>query len=307
MFNPNVFKELFIVSRPRQWTKNLIIYAAFLFFFNFEFSYFIFSTKAFICFCLISITIYTLNDILDRNSDKLHNTKKHRPIASGKLPLKIAKIYFFSILILSLSLSLSVSKLLFCSILSYFVIQLMYCLGLQRQPILDIFCIAIVFILRAVSGIRFDGVLRPHWFLLSLGLLALLLAIEKRKAELRTTISTGVVTRKVLLRYSLPLLQRLESLVACSTFMSYTLWSSGPSLNGASTSWMLLSIPFVLVGIFRYQLLSDPEEFQRRKITFPDKNAENPEEILLTDKGIQLSIIGWLVTVLIVGISSKFF
>ena len=89
--------------------------------------------------------------------------------------------------------------------------------------------------------------------------------------------------------------------------MSYTLWSSGPSLNGASTSWMLLSIPFVLVGIFRYQLLSDPAEFQRRKKTFPDKNTENPEEILLTDKGIQLSIIGWLVTVLLVGISSKFF
>ena len=137
--------------------------------------------------------------------------------------------------------------------------------------------------------------------------MALFLAIEKRKAELRNTINTGVVTRKVLLRYSLPLLQRLESLVACSAFMSYTLWSSGPSLNGASTSWMLLSIPFVLVGIFRYQLLSDPEEFQRRKKIFPDKNTENPEEILLTDKGIQLSIIGWLVTVLLVGISSKFF
>ena len=307
MFNPKVFKELYIVSRPRQWTKNLIIYAAFLFTFNFEFSYFIFSTKAFICFCLISSTIYTLNDILDRNSDRLHNTKKLRPIASGKLSLKIAKIYFFSILILSLSLSLSVSKLLFCSVLSYFVIQLMYCLGLKRQPILDIFCIAIGFILRAVSGISFDGVLPSHWFLLSLGLLALFLAIEKRKAELRTTITTGVVTRKVLLRYSLPLLQRLESLVACSAFMSYTLWSSGPSLNGASTSWMLLSIPFVLAGIFRYQLLSDPEEFQRRKIIFPDKNTENPEEILLTDKGIQLSIIGWLITVLLVGISSKFF
>ena len=108
------------------------------------------------------------------------------------------------------------------------------------------------------------------WFLLTVGLLALFLAIEKRKAELRSAQNRGVVTRAVLERYSLPLLLRLESTVATSAFMCYSLWAAGPALRGATTSWMLLTVPFVLVGIFRYQLLSDPDETNRRLAVDPE-------------------------------------
>ena len=143
------------------------------------------------------------------------------------------------------------------------------------------------------------------WFLLTVGLLALFLAIEKRKTELRLAQDLGLITRKVLERYSVPLLLRLESLVATSAFMTYSLWSAGPALNGASTPWMLLTVPFALVGIFRYQLLSDPEEAERRSLLAPERTSEKPEEILLGDKGIQMTFLAWLLTVVVVGLSHR--
>jgi 4-hydroxybenzoate polyprenyltransferase len=109
----------------------------------------------------------------------------------------------------------------------------------------------------------------------------------------------------VLQRYSLPLLLRLESLVATSAFMSYSLWAAGPALNGASTTWMLLTVPFALVGIFRYQLLSDPEEAERRRLLAPERTSEKPEEILLGDRGIQFTLLAWLLTVVVVGLSHR--
>jgi decaprenyl-phosphate phosphoribosyltransferase len=190
-------------------------------------------------------------------------------------------------------------------IAGYAVIQTAYCLGLKRQPLLDLFCIASGFLLRALAGLVATGLGASPWFLLTIGLLALFLAVEKRKAELRISLDRGVVTRQVLLRYSLPLLQRLESLVASSAFMAYALWSAGPTLRGASTSWMLLTVPFVIVGIFRYQLLSDPEETERRCARYPDRNSEKPEEILLGDRGIQLTLLGWLATAIVVGMGHR--
>ena len=103
----------------------------------------------------------------------------------------------------------------------------------------------------------------------------------------------------------MPLLLRLESLVATSAFMSYSLWAAGPALNGASTTWMLLTVPFALVGIFRYQLLSDPEEAERRRLLTPEHTSEKPEEILLGDRGIQLTLLAWLFTVVVVGLSHR--
>ena len=112
-----------------------------------------------------------------------------------------------------------------------------------------------------------------------------------------------MITRQVLERYSLPLLLRLESTVATSAFMSYSLWAAGPALRGAPTSWMLLTVPFVLVGIFRYQLLSDPDEADRRRACWaPEQSSEKPEEILLGDRGIQFTLAGWLVTTAVIGV-----
>ena len=189
-------------------------------------------------------------------------------------------------------------------ILAYGLIQVGYCLRLKREPLLDLFCIAAGFLLRAMAGGVAAGLALSPWFLLTVGLLALFLAVEKRKAELQIALDRGVMTRQVLARYSLPLLLRLEGLVSTSAFMSYSLWAAGPALNGASTSWMLLTVPFVLVGIFRYQLLSDPEEAERRRALNPDRTSEKPEEILLGDRGIKLTLLGWLITTAVIGASS---
>lgn len=300
-----VIQALIATCRPRQWTKNLLVYASALFSFQLTGQIWWASTEALAAFCLISSSIYLLNDVVDREADRAHPSKCRRPIASGALPVPTALVAAALIAALSLALSASVAPGLAAVIAGYALIQIAYCLGLKRQPLLDLFCIASGFLLRALAGLVATGLGASPWFLLTIGLLALFLAVEKRKAELRISLDRGVVTRQVLLRYSLPLLQRLESLVASSAFMAYALWSAGPTLSGASTSWMLLTVPFVIAGIFRYQLLSDPEETERRCVRYPDRNCEKPEEILLGDRGIQLTLLGWLVTAIVVGMGHR--
>lgn len=291
--------------RPRQWTKNLLVYASALFSFRLNPSIWWASTLALLAFCLMSSAVYLFNDVIDREADRAHPNKCYRPIASGSLPVLAALAASALFALISLSVSASVTPGLAAVIAGYAVVQIAYCLGLKRQPLLDLFCIASGFLLRALAGLVATGLGASPWFLLTIGLLALFLAVEKRKAELRISLDRGVVTRQVLLRYSLPLLQRLESLVASSAFMAYALWSAGPTLRGASTSWMLLTVPFVIAGIFRYQLLSDPEETERRCARYPDRNCEKPEEILLGDRGIQLTLLGWLAMAIVVGMGHR--
>ena len=288
--------------RPRQWTKNLIVFAGPLFTFRFDPASWLGATGAFVAFCLVSSSVYLLNDVIDVEADRRHPSKRNRAIASGRLPIPMALAASVLLALSSLVLSLTLHSGLALVVLLYLLIQIGYCLWLKQQPLLDILCIASGFLLRAMAGVLGGGFPFSPWFLLTVGLLALFLAVEKRKAELRLVNEKGISTRRVLQRYSLPLLLRLESLVSNSAFMSYALWASGPTLGGASTSWMLLSVPFVLVGIFRYQLLSDPAEAKRRQRQRGDQTTEKPEEILLGDQGIRFTLLGWLITVVSVGV-----
>jgi decaprenyl-phosphate phosphoribosyltransferase len=296
---------LFAACRPRQWSKNLLVFAAPLFAFRFETGVWLPAGGALVAFCLISSAIYLLNDCLDVAADRAHPTKRNRPIAAGLVSVPAALTMAAAFAMVSLSFAAWVAPALAGVVLLYGLIQVGYCLQFKRMPLLDLFCIASGFLLRAIAG-AVAAMLPPSpWFLLTVGLLALFLAIEKRKAELRVSQDRGVIIRKVLERYSLPLLLRLESLVATSAFLSYALWAAGPALKGAPTSWMLLTVPFVLVGIFRYQLLSDPEEAERRQQSAPERSSEKPEEILLGDLGIQLTLAGWLVTTAVIGLLSR--
>jgi decaprenyl-phosphate phosphoribosyltransferase len=296
---------LLVACRPRQWTKNLLVFAAPLFAFRFEAHVWLPAGGALVAFCLISSAIYLLNDCLDRAADRAHPSKRYRPIAAGLLSVPAALSAAALLAVMSLSLAAWVTPALAGVVLLYGLIQVGYCLQLKRQPLLDLFCIASGFLLRAIAGAVAALLPLSPWFLLTVGLLALFLAIEKRKAELRVAQDRGVITRQVLDRYSLPLLLRLESLVGPSAFMSYALWAAGPSLRGAPTSWMLLTVPFVLVGIFRYQLLSDPEEAERRRALDPERTSEKPEEILLGDRGIKLTLAAWVVTTALIGLLSR--
>jgi len=295
---------LVAACRPRQWTKNLLVFAAPLFAFRFDAAVWLPACGALVAFCLISSAIYLLNDCLDVAADRAHPSKRHRPIAAGLVSVPAALLTAVVLAVVSLSLAAWTSPPLAGVVLLYGLIQVGYCLQLKRMPLLDLFCIASGFLLRAIAGAAAASLPASPWFLLTVGLLALFLAIEKRKAELRVAQDRGVITRKVLERYSLPLLLRLESTVATSAFMSYSLWAAGPALRGAPTSWMLLTVPFVLVGIFRYQLLSDPDEADRRREWAPEQSSEKPEEILLGDRGIQFTLAGWLVTTAVIGVIS---
>ena len=295
-FNNNLIAS----CRPKQWTKNLLVFSAPIFSFKYDPDIWISAFVTFIVFCLLSSSIYLINDVLDIKSDKKHHKKKNRPIASGLTSKKEALSFSFFLLLISFLISFSVNLNIVLIITIYLIIQILYCIKLKKKPIVDIFCISAGFLLRAISGALSAKLEISPWFLLSVALLALFLAIEKRKAELRISINKGIVTREVLKYYSINLLSKYENIVATSSFVSYSLWAAGPSLNGASTSWMLLTVPLVLIGIFRYQLLSE-NKIQNNE-NFIIIKSENPEDILLQDKGIRLILITWLLVTVSIGI-----
>ena len=300
-----VFSDLVQAARPRQWTKNLLVFAAPLFSFRLLLDVWLAAGAALVAFCLISSAIYLLNDCLDVEADRAHPVKCNRPIAAGRVSVPSAACTAVLFALMSLGLAIWITPSLGAVVLLYALVQVCYCFKLKHVPVLDLFCIASGFLLRAIAGAIAASLPVSPWFLLTVGLLALFLAIEKRKAELRLARAVGMSMRKVLERYSLPLLSRLESTVATSAFMSYSLWAAGPALKGAPTSWMLLTVPFVLFGILRYQLLSDPEEAGRRHLKAPHVNCEKPEEILLRDHGIQLTLVGWLVTTAFISLLNR--
>ncbi|MBE9046266.1 decaprenyl-phosphate phosphoribosyltransferase [Pleurocapsales cyanobacterium LEGE 10410] len=283
--------------RPRQWTKNLVVFAAPLFAFRIDWHAFLNSSLAFVLFCCAASSFYLLNDIADAKSDRQHPVKCRRPIAAGLVSISAATRIAVILLGGALSLSWLRSPALGITLTSYALLQVAYNLKLKHAPTLDIMAIATGFILRAYAGAAATEIPVSPWFLLCTAMLALFLGIEKRKAEMRLLEIAGGKTRSVLRRYSLPLLARMESTVTTGTVMSYALWSSGPIVGGASTAWMMLTLPFVLYGVFRYQLLSDPREISRRSYAYlRGGSTERPEEVLLKDLPILGTVGGWFLT-----------
>ena len=289
--------------RPRQWTKNLIVFAAPLFAFSINWSSFLSCLLAFILFCSTSSSFYLLNDILDVEADRRHPLKCKRPIAAGLVSIPVAFAMAVALLVSALIFGWLRSPALGLTLISYGILQTAYNLKLKQIPILDLVAIATGFILRAYAGFAATGVAISYWFLLCTAMLALFLAVEKRKAELRLLEVSQVKTRAVLKNYSLSLLTRMESTVTTGAVMSYAIWSSGPQVQGAETPYMMLTLPFVIYGIFRYQLLSEPRKVsdeQQHHSNIHRVKTERPEEILLTDIPILITVIGWIVTAFII-------
>tara|TARA_Y100001933_G_scaffold257775_1_gene304714 strand:- start:532 stop:1434 length:903 start_codon:yes stop_codon:yes gene_type:complete len=290
--------------RPRHWTKNLLVFLAPLLTFSFNYEVWSKSFISFLIFNLAASSIYLINDVIDYKSDRAHPKKKFRSIASGKLSRSNAIIISFFLLLSALISSFKLNTFLFAIIVLYLLIQIIYCLKLKKEPLLDIFCIAAGFLLRSISGGAASSLFISPWFILTIGLLALFLALEKRKAELRLYKVSGIKTRKVLDQYSMPLLLRFESIVSTGSFITYSLWASGPALKGASTSWMLLTVPIVLIGIFRYQYLSDPSLREKKLNQNLNINCENPVDMFLHDKGMITIVSSWLITAFIISASN---
>ena len=295
-------KNLFLASRPIQWTKNLLVFLAPLFAFSFETPTFLTSIKAFIAFCLISSSIYLINDSIDKDKDKEHPTKKFRAIASGLVSIKSA--FILSLVYFSLSFIIGFSLNIFFGfiLVLYFLVQILYCFKLKNIPIIEFFCIASGFILRSVAGGVAANIFISSWFLLSVGMLSLFLAIEKRKAEIVNLRNSKLNTRKVLKSYSLTLINKFEAVLTSSTIMTYSLWAYGPSIGGSKSPFMIITIPLVMLGIFRYQMLSDIK--QNGILKKSNINLETPEKIIFTDKPIQIIVLSWLLIIIYIGFAS---
>ncbi len=281
--------------RPRQWTKNAIVFAAPLFGLALNINALGNALLAFALFCCMSSSFYLINDLMDVESDRRHPVKCKRPIAAGFVSVPVAIGMAVLLMGGALTVAASRSPLLAAVLGFYALLQVAYNLRLKHTVILDVLAIATGFVLRALAGAVATDIQVSSWFLLCTAMLALFLGIEKRKAEMRLALTKKGQPRKVLQRYSLPLLQRMEGMVTTGAIMSYSLWSSGPRVGGASTPWMLLTVPLVLYGIFRYQLLSDPKEMSRRRRlgSVTAGQTERPDEVLLTDVPILLTVLLW--------------
>ena len=281
---PDVFPALFLAMRPRQWTKNAIVFAPMLFAFDLTALNCVRAVVLFVLFCLASSGFYLYNDVLDVRHDRSHPIKRTRAVAAGLVPESMALAFAFTLIATAVASTWLVSTLAGELMLFYAFLQFFYNWKLKQTVLLDVMAIAAGFVLRAAAGAAIVNVTASPWFLLAVALLALFLAIGKRKAEL----SHGVLSsRPVLREYSMGLLARMEQLATTGVILTYALWSSGPQVNGAQTPWMMLTLPFVLYGLFRYQYLSERH----------DSGIERPEEVLLHDTPILVAVAGWAVMV----------
>ena len=246
-----------MACRPNQWSKNLIVFLAPLFSFSFESQIWIAAIKSFIAFCMVSSSIYLVNDSIDKKNDKKHPKKKNRIIASGKISIGDAITLSLALSIISFLISFYLNIYLGFIILLYYIIQISYCFYLKNIPIIEFFCIAIGFIIRSIAGGVASTTIISYWFILSIALLSLYLAIEKRKAEIINTRNSKLITRKVLKSYSLSIMNKFETIFTSCLVMTYSLWSYGPMIGGSKSQWMMVTIPLVMLGILRYQMLSD--------------------------------------------------
>lgn len=279
----NVFVLLFKQLRPKQWTKNLLIFAAPLFSIT-QISKTALSKSiiAFFLFSFISGCVYILNDYVDREADRLHPEKKHRPMASGALNPQFAIVFGVLLLSFSLVVGYMLNPLFALVLLVYFVLNVSYSLRLKHIVILDVMVIAAGFVLRAIAGgLSIDVPFTP-WFLLCILWLSLFLAISKRRHEvqLMEAKETKGTTRKVLHSYSVDLLNQLNTIVTTGTIMCYAIftWFSGHLT-------LMWTVPIVVYGIFRYLYLIHMEN-----------KGGTPEKVLLTDRHVLVTVVLYAVS-----------
>jgi len=265
--------------RVRQWTKNLLIFAAIIFVNKlFDPAYFLKVITGFFLLSFAASSIYIINDLKDAKEDKHHPEKKLRPIASGVIGQEFASGLCAILMLVSLAGSFLISVNFFFVILAYIIMMVLYTLSLKHIVILDVFIIAAGFVIRAVSGAVIINVAISPWFLICTSLAALFMALAKRRYEL-SSVADPSKHRKILLEYSVPLLDEMISVVTSSTVIAYSLYTF-TSKTGESHNYLMYTIPFVLYGIFRYLYLIHKKNL-----------GGSPEMILLKDKPLLINII----------------
>jgi 4-hydroxybenzoate polyprenyltransferase len=285
-----MLKALWKALRPRQWTKNAFIFAALVFDGKlFHLTDFLRTLAGFGLFCLMSSAVYLINDILDVEADRQHPAKRNRPIASGALPIPAAIAAAALLALGAITAGYFLAWQFALTLLVYLALMLAYSKWLKRVLILDVLLIAAGFVLRVHAGTTLIVVRQfSPWLYVLMTLLALYLGFGKRRAELALLTSGASNHREVLNGYTIPLLDQFITIVSGTTIVAYSLYTFfRPEAPGNHA--LMLTIPFVVYAIFRYLYLIEVNQV-----------GGEPEEILLTDRPFQVSLLLWGLTVLAV-------
>ena len=280
----NIVSALVTSIRPKQWSKNVIVFATVLFSRNILNPAMSFRVAAcFVLFCMITGATYLMNDIADRERDRFHPEKSVRPIASGRLPAGIAGIAAAVAVTAGLSGAWLLHRSFFAVTAGYLLLQLLYTFFLKRIVILDVLAITTGFVLRVLAGAVVIQVEISSWLLICTFLLALFLALCKRRHELMLLDEGAGEHRTVLREYSVPLLDQMISMTTASTLIAYTLYTlSDRTIEKFGTERLVFTVPFVVYGIFRYLYLVHIK-----------KAGGSPEALLLTDLPLVGTIVAW--------------
>jgi 4-hydroxybenzoate polyprenyltransferase len=276
--------------RPRQWVKNFFVFAGLIF------SQSLFTPlvwpalAAFAIFCALSGAIYLFNDLADVEKDRLHPTKRRRPIASGALSVRTGAAIGVLTLVGSLVAAYALSGRFGVVATVYAALLTAYSVWLKHVVILDVLTVAIGFVLRAVAGAAAIGVEISGWLVICTILVALFLALGKRRHEYLTLHGDAAAHRPILAEYSESFLDQMVAVVTASTVTAYALYTMSPdTVAKFHTRWLPLTLPFVLYGVFRYLYL-----LYRREL------GGNPSDLLLSDRALLINTVLWMVALLLV-------
>jgi 4-hydroxybenzoate polyprenyltransferase len=277
--------------RPRQWVKNLFVFGGLVFGQRlFDLPAVGIAVAAFLVFCGLSGAIYLLNDVADRDKDRLHPEKRNRPVASGRLPASVALVVAAALIVVGLAAAVRLSLPFGLAAAAYVVLLSAYSAWLKHVVIVDVLVVALGFVLRAAGGALAIGVAISGWLLICTILLALFLALGKRRHEVLTLEDAAARHRPILAEYSAGLLDQMIAVVTASTVTAYALYTMSPeTVAKFHTSLLPLTLPFVLYGIFRYLYL-----LYRRQL------GGNPSDMVVRDRALLVNTLLWLVVILLI-------
>ena len=285
-----MFKALIKAMRLRQWTKNGFVFFGLIFDKQlFRPEPFWRTVEGFFLFCMISSAVYLFNDIADVEADRNHPTKKFRPIASGQLPIPVALTAALLLTLIAIPLGYLLSPLFALILAVYLITNLLYSRWLKHVSILDVLIVSSGFVLRVAAGVALITVERfSPWLYMITILFSLYIGLGKRRAEMNLLAEGASSHRKVFNGYTIPLLDQYITIVSGTTIVAYSLYTfSAPNLPENHT--MMLTIPFVVYGIFRYlQLIQIGHA------------AGSPDEVALKDRPLQIAVLLWGLAVIAV-------
>lgn len=271
---------LLLTMRPKQWIKNLLVFAGIIFAQRiFTDGYLLKSFYAFLAFCLLSGSGYIINDLVDIEKDRAHPEKRNRPLASGRLNTSLAAAFLVVGLAASFGTAFWLSANFGIMAIIYFIITVSYSFKLKNIVIIDVLAIAMGFVIRAVAGAVVIGVNISPWLLVCTFLLALFLALAKRRQELVLLEDGASSYRKILDEYRPEMLDQMISVATSSTVMAYSLYT----FTSVHSVYLMATIPFVIYGIFRYQYLVHSKDL-----------GDSPETALLKDPPLLINIVLWI-------------